>query len=143
MPVWIWLLLLALLAISAIGFAASKAGSEESPSEETGSSSTKPELSSVTLPAEIADSAGDDNTEHRSTADESSNGDDLPDDILHRGWLENAGITTWDDLESVDDLTNIDHIGTSRAEQISVWLSKHYPSSKHAGSRGEPIPALD
>jgi len=65
--------------------------------------------------------------------EDSPNGipDTIPEDMPHRGWLENAGVRTWDDLENQDTLEDISHIGPTRAAEIREFLAERYPASTH------------
>jgi len=56
----------------------------------------------------------------------------LPLNIPHKAWLENGGVTCWEDLEDVGQLQDIRHIGASRAEDIREYLTKNWPGSSHA-----------
>lgn len=86
---------------------------------------------SVRKPSETKPNAGEILDKKETEAEETSS-NSLPEDMPYLGWLSNAGITTWNQLKSVEDLEEIDYIGEDRAEEISVWLSKNYPGSKHA-----------
>jgi hypothetical protein len=58
----------------------------------------------------------------------------LPSNLPHRAWLENGGVTCWEDLEDASQLQDIRHIGASRAEDIREYLTKNWPGSSHAAS---------
>jgi hypothetical protein len=48
----------------------------------------------------------------------------LPADIPHRKWLEKGGVVTFGGLYGTDDLTEIKHIGETRAANIRSWLEE-------------------